>query len=74
MHDSSTQPTRYCVVVGGHVGPELAESFGLERLELERRTGETVLTGTFADQAHLHGLLARLQDLGIPIVSLNPVA
>jgi len=33
--------------------------------------GETVLTGPIADQAALHGLLARLRDLCLPIVSVN---
>jgi len=32
---------------------------------------ETVLTGPIPDQAALHGLLARLRDLGLPIVSVN---
>lgn len=30
--------------------------------------GQTVLTGNVADQAALHGLLARIRDLGIPIL------
>jgi hypothetical protein len=30
--------------------------------------GRTVLTGNIADQAALHGLLARIRDLGIPIL------
>ena len=30
-------------------------------------------TGTFADPAQLYGLFDRLQDLGIPILSVNPV-
>ena len=30
-------------------------------------SGHTVLTGTVADQAALHGLLARIRDLGLPI-------
>ena len=42
-------------------------------VELESQGGETSLTGWFADQAQLHGLLDRLRDLGIPIVSVNPV-
>ena len=67
-----TQPSRYRVVVRGRLGHELAETF--EHLELDSRAGESSLTGTFADQAQLHGLLDRLQDLGIPIVSVNPVA
>jgi len=32
---------------------------------------ETVLTGPIVDQAALHGLLAKLRDLGLPIVSVS---
>jgi hypothetical protein len=67
----STQPSRYRVVVRGRLSDELASSFG--RLELDWREGESSLTGTFADQAQLYGLLDRLRDLGISIVSVNPV-
>ena len=67
----ATQPSRYCVVVRGRVGEHLASCF--EQLELGSRGGETSLTGTFADQAQLHGLLDRLRDLGIQLVSVNPV-
>lgn len=35
--------------------------------------GTTLLVGHVADQAALHGLLARLRDLGIPLVSVCPV-
>ena len=72
MHHGSTQPIRYRVVVCGRVGREFADTF--EQLELDSNGGESSLTGTFADQAQLHGLLDRLQDLGIPIISVNPVA
>ena len=63
--------SRYRVVVRGGLGPSFASAF--EELELVSRGGETSLTGSFADQAQLHGLLDRLRDLGIPIVSVNPV-
>jgi hypothetical protein len=36
--------------------------------------GETVLTGPVADQAALYGLLTRIRDLALPLVSVNPVA
>ncbi len=72
MHARTTQPTRYRVVVRGRVSQELADTF--EHLELDSNGGESSLTGTFTDQAQLHGLLDRLRDLGIPIVSVNPVA
>ncbi len=71
MNEQSTQPRRYRVVVRGRLGEYLATVF--EQLELESRAGESSLTGTFADQAQLHGLLDRLRDLGIQLVSVNPV-
>jgi hypothetical protein len=67
----STEPSRYRVVVRGRLGEHLASCF--EDLEVESRAGETSVTGTFADQAQLHGLLDRLQGLGIALVSVNPV-
>jgi len=71
MHQGATQPIRYCVVVRGRLGRTLADAF--EHLELATSGGESSLTGTFADRAELHGLLDRLRDLGIEIVSVNPV-
>ena len=71
MNEQSTQPRRYRVVVRGRLGESLATAF--EQLEFESRAGESSLTGTFADQAALHGLLDRLRDLGIQLVSVNPV-
>jgi hypothetical protein len=35
--------------------------------------GTTVLRGQVADQAALHGLLTKLRDLGLPLISLTPV-
>ena len=35
------------------------------------RDGTTTLTGSLPDQAALHGLLARIRDLGVPIVSIQ---
>ncbi len=34
--------------------------------------GETVLTGSVLDQSALYGLIARLRDLGLPLLSVNP--
>ena len=35
--------------------------------------GETLLVGTVVDQSALHGLLLKLSNLGLPIISINPV-
>jgi hypothetical protein len=54
---------------------EIGDRFGLlfEGMHLERRPGQTVLTGVVLDQAHLHGLIERIQELGIELVSVNPL-
>jgi hypothetical protein len=45
----------------------------LEGLTITHSTeGETVLTGTVIDQSALYGLIARMRDLGLPLVSVNP--
>jgi hypothetical protein len=53
------------------LGPAFATAF--EEFELESHRDETSLTGRIVDQAQLHSLLDRLRDLGISIVSVNPV-
>jgi hypothetical protein len=35
--------------------------------------GETLLTGPVTDQAALHGLLQKIRDMGLPLVSVGPV-
>jgi len=39
-----------------------------------REDGETLLTGQLADQAALHGLLAKIRDLGLPLLSVRRVS
>ncbi|MCC6176676.1 MAG: hypothetical protein IT305_15310 [Chloroflexi bacterium] len=36
-----------------------------------RATGETVLTGPIRDQSELHGVLARVRDLGLPLIAVR---
>jgi hypothetical protein len=70
MEGQTSGHMRYRVVVGGRFGKHLASAFG--HLEVDSRPGQTTLTGTFADQAQLHGLLDQLRDLGIYLISVNP--
>jgi hypothetical protein len=37
------------------------------------RNGETVIAGPVTDQAALHGLLAKVRDLGLPLISVHRV-
>jgi hypothetical protein len=60
---------RYEIVVRGRLTNRFGAAF--EGLELEPRFGKTALTGDFADQAQLHGVLDRLRDFGIELESVN---
>src|SRR5215207_954401 len=61
----------YELVLRGEIG----DRFGLlfEGMSLARTPGHTVLTGAVVDQAHLLGLIERIQELGIELVSVNPL-
>ena len=71
MDEQNSDHLRYRVVVRGRLGEHTADVFG--HLEVDPRPGQTSLTGNFADQAQLHGLLDHLRDLGIQLISVNPV-
>lgn len=53
---------------------ELGDSFKVlfDGMQLERQAGMTVLTGPVTDQAYLVGLIERIQELGVELVSVNP--
>jgi hypothetical protein len=60
---------RYEIRLRGHLDTRWAASF--DGLSLTHATdGTTVIHGPIADQAALHGLLQRLRDLGLPLVSV----
>jgi hypothetical protein len=40
---------------------------------MERVEGTTVLTGRVIDQAHLHGCIARLEELGLELLSIEQI-
>ena len=63
--------TTYRIVVDGELSDRFAATFG--DMRLERAAGRTSLTGEIADQAQLHGLLARVAELGLALVSFGPV-
>lgn len=63
---------RYEVRLTGHLGAHWAAWF--DGLTVRRESdGTTVISGQVADQAALHGLLQRVRDLGLPLVSVTQV-
>ena len=63
------QPLVYQIRIKGHLGREWADWFeGLTLTTLDN--GETLLTGPVVDQAALHGVLRKVRDLGIPLLSV----
>lgn len=70
-HDPS-QPMVYQIRVNGHLGSQWTDWFGGLNVTLEDN-GDTLLTGPVVDQAALHGLLKKVRDLGMPLVSVGRV-
>jgi hypothetical protein len=63
------KPMDYQIRVKGHLGSQWTDWFGGFTVTLEDN-GDTLLTGPVVDQAALHGLLRKVRDLGIPLVSV----
>lgn len=67
-----THPTTYEIRIAGHLSPQRADWFEGLTITLEE-DGNTLLSGPIADQAALHGLLKKVRDLGLPLLSVNQV-
>ena len=68
--NSPNQPQLYEIRFEGHLSAYRAQMFeGLEMVQ--EPGGETVLAGPVTDQAALHGLLNRIRDLGVPLLSVR---
>ena len=66
------QPMVYQIRIKGHLGRQWADWFGGLTITLESN-GETLLTGSVVDQAALHGVLRKVRDLGMPLLSVTRV-
>jgi hypothetical protein len=74
QHDPRSRrqgPTAYQVRITGRLGPEWTDWF--EGLAVTVDGGDTLITGPVPDQAALHGLLRRVRDLGLPLVSVTAI-
>jgi hypothetical protein len=68
MANDLDQPTVYQIRIEGHLGPKWADWFGDVSIAPEDN-GDTLLTCLVVDQAALHGLLRKVRDLGMPLIS-----
>ena len=66
------QPVIYQIRIKGHLGRQWTDWFGGLTITLEDN-GDTLLTGPVVDQAALHGLLKKVRDLAMPLISVSPV-
>ena len=67
-----SQPMVYQIRIEGHLGHQWTDWFEGLAITLEDN-GETLLTGPVVDQAALHGLLRKVRDLGVPLLSVSRV-
>jgi hypothetical protein len=64
------QPLAYQIRIKGHLGRQWTDWFSGLAITLEDN-GDTLLTGLIVDQAALHGLLRKVRDLGMPLISVS---
>jgi hypothetical protein len=61
--------TSYRIVVRSELNGRYAVAF--EGMEMEAKGGYTLLTGKIVDQPHLHGILDRINGLGLELLSVE---
>ena len=66
---SHTTGQRYEIVVRGRLSERYGAGF--DGITLASRAGKTTLSGAFLDQSQLYGLINRLRDLGIELISVR---
>jgi len=67
-----SQPVIYQIRLKGHLDSQWTDWFEGLTITLEEN-GDTLLTGPVLDQSMLHGLLRKVRDMGMPLISVNRV-
>jgi hypothetical protein len=65
-----TSPARYRICVKGHLGEEWSEWFDRLAIDWDEHD-DTILVGQIVDQAALYGILNKICDLGLPLISVT---
>jgi hypothetical protein len=65
------KPTLYEIRIKGQLDHHWTDWFGGLAITLQPN-GDTLLSGPIVDQAALHGVLRKVRDLGMPLVSIRP--
>ena len=68
---SEERPPQYEICIKGHLDPRWSPWFEGFAIAL-KDNGETLLSGPVIDQAALYGVLIKVRDLGLPLVSVMP--
>ncbi len=67
-----SQPIMYQIRIKGHLDRRWRDWFEGMSISLENN-GDTLITGPVADQSALHGLVKKVRDLGLPLISVNRI-
>ncbi len=72
LTEGQYEPGLYAIRIKGHLHNRWTGWF--EGMTVTREdNGDTLLTGPVADQAVLHGLMKKVRDLGLPLISVVPI-
>lgn len=66
------RPVVYQIRIKGHLGQQRMDWFEGLTITLQE-DGNTLLSGSVVDQSALHGILKKIRDMGMPLLSVNPI-
>ena len=72
MRNKKGTGTVYRMVMGGELNDRNAVAF--EGMQIETKDGRTILSGEVVDQPHLHGILNRVNSLGLELLSVQALS